>query len=708
MISHIIFILLTIAAIGMLSWSFSKIFKIIKLLKTPYSISNVGERISMTLKVAIGQTKIFRFPVVGLMHALVFWGFLVITVGSGEMVLDGIMGTVFDSNPLNDRIISFLGPVYDFIIASGDIFALTILVLIIAFLVRRLFMKIKRFTGEELRHKDHKDATLALTLILLLMVSLLGMNTGYVAFANAEGHEIFGVFPVSNILAGFLSNLEPHTLHNLEIFNWWAHISLIFIFANYLPYSKHFHVFMSIPNVYFSRTEPLTKMNEMAAVTNEVKLMLDPKAVVPEIEGEPERFGMKDVEDGTWKNYIDSLACTQCGRCTSVCPANQTGKKLSPRKIVLDYRRRMEEKIPGLLKEGKTFSDGKSLYPDYTTYEELWACTTCNACAQECPINIDHPSMILEMRRYIFLEESAAPSLINSMSTNIENNGAPWKYSAADRFNWASNVFYNDEAKTKIEVPLMSDKIAENKNPEYLFWVGSAGSYDERAIEITKNFAKILNFTKTDYACLGTEETDSGDNAKRAGNEFLFQMQALMNIEVLNAYEVKKIVTCDPHDFNTFKNEYLDLGGKYEVIHHSQLISQLINEGKLKSEKKIFAQKTITFHDPCYLGRGNNEYDAPRKVLNSVCTNISEMKRNKSRSLCCGAGGTQMFKEAEKGTKEVYELRTEDALETNANIIATACPMCMTMLTDGIKMKAKEEEIKVYDIAEIICKDLGI
>ena len=708
MISHIIFIITTLIAFGLLAWSFFRIFKIIKLLKKPYSIKNIGERIKITLKVAIGQTKIFRFPIVGLMHALVFWGFLMITVGSGEMLLDGFIGSVFDQDPTNDRVISILGPVYTFIIASGDIFAFIIFVLIIAFLIRRLFMNIKRFTGNELRHKDHKDAAFALVLILLLMVSLLGMNTGYVAYAQAGGHEIYGAFPISSILANYISGMSIHSLHVLELVNWWVHILLIFIFANYLPYSKHFHVFMSIPNVYFSRTEPLTKMNEMEAVTTEVKLMLDPNAAAPEEEGEPERFGMKDVEDGTWKNYIDSLACTQCGRCTSVCPANQTGKLLSPRKIVLDYRRRMEEKMNGLLKEGKTFDDGKSMYPDYTSYEELWACTTCNACSQECPINIDQPSMILEMRRYIFLEESAAPSLINAMSTNIENNGAPWKYSAADRFNWANDLTYNNEEKTKITVPLMADKFAENKKPEYLFWVGSAGSYDERAIEITKSFTKILDYCKVDYACLGTEETDSGDNAKRAGNEFLFQMQAMMNIEVMNGYEVKKIITCDPHDYNTIKNEYSDLDGNYEVIHHTKFIEQLIKGGKLKIDNKLFAEKTITYHDPCYLGRGNGEYDAPRFVLNSLTNNMKEMHRNKSNSLCCGAGGTQMFKEAEKGDKEVYELRTEDALEIKPDIIATACPMCMTMMTDGLKMKNEEENIKVLDITEIITETLAL
>ncbi len=703
MIEHILFIAATVITIGIFGWSVSKIFRIIKLLKKPYSVGNIGERLGRVFLVAGGQNKIMRLPIVGFMHALVFWGFILITIGSAELIIDGLIGTPFDNVVGNERFLSFLGFFYQIIIGAGDIFAWIILLMILAFIVRRNIMHIKRFTGKEMRHRDHKDAFFALSLIFLLMASLILMNAAYVSHMGSNSE-------VSLPLSALIADLIPHdSAHTMEMMMWWAHILLIFFFANYLPYSKHFHVFMSIPNVYFSRTEPLTKMNQMESVTREVKIMLNPASVSQNANDAPapDRFGLKDVEDGTWKNYIDSLTCTQCGRCTSVCPANLTGKLLSPRKVVLDYRRRMEEKMKGLLKEGKSYSDGKSLYPDYTSYEELWACTTCNACAQECPVNIDHPSMILEMRRYIFLEESKAPSLINAMSTNIENNGAPWKYSAADRFNWADKLTFNDEQKTPVKVPLMSEKAAEGKTPEYLFWVGSAGSYDEGGIQISRNFAKLLTKAGLDYACLGTEETDSGDNAKRAGNEFLFQMQALMNIEVMNGYGVKKIVTCDPHDFNTLKNEYCDLGGNYEVIHHTQLIKELIENGKLTLNEKIFSDKTITYHDPCYLGRGNKIYEEPRFILNKT-GNVKEMSRSKSRSLCCGAGGTQMFKEAEKGTKEVYELRTEDALETGCNLIATACPFCMTMMKDGVKMQNKEKEIEVMDIAEIVVKSMNI
>ncbi|WP_298496096.1 (Fe-S)-binding protein [uncultured Algibacter sp.] len=254
----------------------------------------------------------------------------------------------------------------------------------------------------------------------------------------------------------------------------------------------------------------------------------------------------------------------------------------------------------------------------------------------------------------------------------------------------------------QLKVPTMAELMAEGKKPDILFWVGSAGSYDDRAKKITKAFVKILNKAKVNFAVLGTEESATGDLAKRAGNEFLFQMQAVMNIEILNAYEVKRIVTCDPHSFNCLKNEYPELGGNYEVMHHTQFIKELINTNKLDIKESDYKGKQITFHDPCYLGRANSEYDAPRDVLSKLNANLVEMKRSKATALCCGAGGAQMFKEPEKGDKDINELRTEDALKTNPDIIATACPYCMTMMSDGVKVKEKENDIKVMDIAELI------
>ena len=440
MIAHLFFIAAIVSALSLFVYSVLGIFKNIKLLKTPYPLYNVEDRLKKLFEVAFGQTRIMRFPLIGFLHALVFWGFIVITIGSAEMIFDGILGFTFDDNPANDRVLKFLGIFYDILIGLGDVFALLIFSFVLVFLIRRKFMKVKRFEGNEMRHKDHKDAAIALSFILFLMITLLGMNIFYVTAFTAGGYEISGIYPVSGTIAALFSGISVESAHLLEMINWWAHIILIMAFANYLPYSKHFHVFMSLPNVYLSKTTALTHLPNMQSVKKEVEAMMNPNAPANETDSEPERFGVKDVEDATWKNYLDSLTCTQCGRCTSVCPANLTGKKLSPRKIVLDYRRRMEEKQKGFRKQGKTYDDGKSLYGSYTTKEELWACTTCNACAQECPVCIDHPSLILEMRRYIYLEESAAPSSINSMCTNIENNGAPWQYSSADRLNWAKDL----------------------------------------------------------------------------------------------------------------------------------------------------------------------------------------------------------------------------------------------------------------------------
>jgi heterodisulfide reductase subunit C/nitrate reductase gamma subunit len=370
----------------------------------------------------------------GPLHALVFWGFCVILLGSVEMVIDGLFGT--------ERVLQGLGGFYDFMIASGDIFALVIGIAIIIFLGRRLFLHIKRFEGIEMKTISHIDARIALLMILFLMISLQGMNIAYIGIKTLTHENSAGVYPVSRLFLGLFTSTTESAFRFWYEFFWWSHILTIFIFANYLPYSKHFHVFMSVPNVFLSRLDPLGKLPNMAQVTHEVMLMMDPNAVyaTPAPDAPIERFGVKDAEDISWKNYLDSLACTECGRCTSVCPANLTGKKLSPRKIIMDARARMKEKGPGLVKNGKTYDDHKSLLRDYITEEELWACTTCNACARECPISINHPTLIMDMRRYLVMEEGAVPGLLKTTFSNIENNGAPWQYSPEDRLLWAKDL----------------------------------------------------------------------------------------------------------------------------------------------------------------------------------------------------------------------------------------------------------------------------
>jgi len=690
MVKQLIFAASLIITLGVFSFTLMRLIALFKQTRKGFPIKQIGKRIMLTLRVAIGQTKIMRKPVIGLMHALVFWGFCLILIGSVEVVIDGLAGT--------ERILGFLGPVYSVITASGDIFAFLIMVFIIIFLFRRIFMNVRRFSGVEMKHKSHVDANFALSLILLLMISLLGTNVFYILNVELSGRVLEGVYPVSQIIASWFSDISELNAHTLHEINWWSHILLIFFFANYLPYSKHFHVFLSVPNVFLSRLDPLGKLANMDNVTKEVKLMLDPNAEMPEDDEEVQRFGVLDVEDANWKNYFDSLACTQCGRCTEVCPANITGKKLSPRKLMMDLRDRMKEKGPGLIKEGREFSDNKSLIKDFFTAEEIWACTTCNACAQECPININHPSLIVDLRRYIVMEEAGAPAELNTMFSNIENNGAPWQFSQEDRMNWDEN----NEAR------VLADLKSKGESAEYLVWIGSAGAFDDRYKKVTRAFIKVLNHLSIDYAVLGTEESSSGDVARRAGNEMLFQMQAMMNIEVFQGYGVKKIITCDPHAFNTFKNEYPDLGGSFDVIHHSQFLNSLIDSGKLKVNLDVFNSKRITYHDPCYLGRANGEYEAPRKVISNLGAQLVEMKRNKSFALCCGAGGGQMFKEAEKGDKEIFVERTDDVLETGAEIIVSACPYCMVMLTDGLKYANKEEEVKNFDLAELVAQALEL
>ncbi len=699
MISQIIFIITLLAAVGGVIYSFYYYYRIMKLLR-PYPIRDIGKRIIRTFKIAFAQTKILKRPVVGLMHALVFWGFMLILFGSIEMVIDGITG--------KERTLAALGTgFYNFLSASWDIFSVIIGVMVLIFIIRRTLFKVKRFEGVEMTKKSHLDALLALVLIFILMVTLLGMNTFYYAWATVTGETIKGYYPVSKLLAPYFTNLSADTLHTLYKVNWWIHIETIFIFANILPYSKHFHVYLSIPNVFLSRTEPLGKIDTMHEITNEVKALLNPDTAFENFDDEPviERFGVYDADDVTWKMYLDSLTCTQCGRCTSVCPANITGKLLSPRKLMMNLRERMSEKAPGLLKEGKGYDDGKALIGDYITPEEIWACTMCNACANECPVMVHHPTLIVELRRYLVMEANEAPAELNAIFQNIENNGAPWQFSKDDRMLWAEKLELNGE---KIKVPIMAEEAEKGHYPEYLFWVGSAGAIDDRYKKVIQAFVKILHYLKIDYAVLGTEESDTGDVARRAGNEMTFQMQALRNIEILNKYKVKKIITCDPHDFNTLKHEYPDFGGNYEVIHHTQFLQDLINKGVLKLDGEKLKGTKVTYHDPCYLGRINKEFEAPRFIINRLNLDLKEMPRNRQNSFCCGAGGAQMFKEAEKGKKEIFIERTEEAIGTGAEIIVTACPFCMTMLTDGIKYTKKEDEMKNYDIAELVAMSLGL
>jgi heterodisulfide reductase subunit C/nitrate reductase gamma subunit len=423
-----IFIILLVITLAIFAWSASRVIRLLMLTRKAYPVKELGQRLKLTIVNAIFQERIFRNRIAGIMHALVFWGFCVILIGSIEIVIDGVAGT--------ERILAFMGPFYNVLMAAGDISAYLIALFVVVFIIRRAWLNIGRLHGKELTAMNHADAFFALTFIFILMITLAGVNIFYVA-----GHSDYvGSYPVSALLAPLVADMSPKAITLLHDINWWVHIVLIFVFANVLPYSKHFHIFMSVPNVFFSRLSPLGKMYTMEDITKEVRMMMNPEtafAAADPGDQPPSRFGVLDAEDITWKNYIDSLACTQCGRCSAVCPANMTGKELSPRKMMIDIRRRMREKGPHLLKEGKGYQDQKALIRDYITPEEIWACTTCNACARECPLNIDQPTFILDLRRYLVMEESAAPAQLNAIFANIENNGAPWQVSQHDRMKWA-------------------------------------------------------------------------------------------------------------------------------------------------------------------------------------------------------------------------------------------------------------------------------
>jgi len=428
MISQILFIAITIGAIAFFSINVKKVIRNIKLGKPADRSDQPAKRLITMLKVAFGQTKMVVRPIPAALHFVVYVGFVIINIEVLEIMIDGIFGT--------HRIFGGLGSLYNFLIGFFELLALGVWVACVIFLIRRNILKLKRFMARELTGWPKSDANYILITEILLMTAFLFMNAAdaKLQVMGAQHYISAGAFPVSNLLQGLLPANEA-SLIAIERGCWWFHIIGILAFLNYLPYSKHFHILFAFPNTYFSNLEPKGEFTNMQSVTNEVKAMLDPSFVPAE--AEPGRFGAKDVNDLTWVNLMNAYTCTECGRCTSVCPANITGKLLSPRKIMMDTRDRMEEVGKGMDKNGAGFDDGKSLIDDYITREEIWACTSCNACVEACPINIDPLAIITDLRRYAVMEESKAPSSIGAMLGNIENNGAPWKYSPADRFNWA-------------------------------------------------------------------------------------------------------------------------------------------------------------------------------------------------------------------------------------------------------------------------------
>ncbi|MGJ1263771.1 4Fe-4S dicluster domain-containing protein [Sphingobacterium spiritivorum] len=430
MISQIIFSILFIAAIVFFTGNARKIWRNIRLGKNVDRFDRAGERLKTMLLVAFGQQKMFKKPLPALLHLFVYAGFCIINIEMIEIIIDGIFGT--------HRVLSFMGGFYNFLIYAFELLAFSVLAACVIFFIRRNVLKIKRLQQKELNNWPKTDANLILITEILLMAAFLFMNAAdhKLQLAGVSHYHQAGSFPVSFWLMGILPD-NPSALIAIERGCWWFHIIGVLLFLNYLPISKHLHIILAFPNTYFSKLEPKGKFENMVSVTNEVKAMLDPSFTPPAADG-ISRFGVKDVQDLTWKNLLDAYTCTECGRCTSACPANMTGKLLSPRKIMMDTRDRLEEVGKNIDKNGSAVEDNKSLLDTYISREEIWACTSCNACVEQCPVNINPLEIIMGLRQYAVMEESQAPSSINAMFGNLENNGAPWKYAQADRANWAN------------------------------------------------------------------------------------------------------------------------------------------------------------------------------------------------------------------------------------------------------------------------------
>lgn len=665
---NLIFLIIFLVSIACFGWNLRRLISYLHIGKPERRTDRSIQRLKNVLVIAFGQTKLFREPVAGIMHFLIYWGFVVLIAAVLEAIGEGIV---------DGFSLSFLGPAYGPLTFLIDFFGLAVTASVVIALFRRYVTRPKRLATVD-RHSKI-DATLILIMILIIMVSMFGQNAARIAMDGGTANDWRFA---STIVASWIGG--GGDLETWFYVCWWIHIGVVLAFLNYLPYSKHLHVISSIPNVYLAKLEPRGVL-KMLNLQDETAT----------------KFGASDVEDFTWKQLLDSYTCTECGRCDAVCPANNTGKPLSPRKIMIDMRRRLMEKAPLNTRHASRSSSAtpsalpaaaeRKLVDSYITEDELWACTTCMACVQECPVQIEHVDAIVDMRRYLVLNESRFPKEMQATFQNLERNFTPWGFSHASRADWAEGL----------GIPRLSEK----RNAEILFWVGCAGAYDARYKKVTQAFARLMQLAGIDFAILGNEEKCNGDPARRAGNEYLAQMLMMENVGTLNNYGVKKIVATCPHCFNIFKNEYPQLGGNYDVIHHTDFIMQLIDSGRIKlsKEKKV----RITYHDSCYLGRYNKVYDRPREAMKAIPgVELVEMKRSRDKGFCCGAGGARMFMEEPIG-KRVNIERTEEALTLNPNIIGTACPFCMTMMMDGVKAKEAAENVHVNDIAELVLEAVG-
>ncbi len=620
-----------------------------------------AKRRAADFRAGVYMRTLLRDSAAGLMHSMIYFGFL---------VLMGVT-TVLEIDHQMPESLKFLhGTTYKAYAFVGDLAGLVFTVGVLWAIVRRYIQRPYR-----IRIKTKPEHAVILGTFLAIGVTGFLAEGFRIAVEGMPDYEKWSF--IGYPMATWFDGLSAGAISTWHQWMWIAHVVSFVVFLAILPVTMLRHVFTSPLNMYLrDKDRPKGAMKPMPNL----------------METELESFGASVVEDFTWKQLLDTDACTMCGRCTSVCPAHATGKPLDPREIVLKTGEVMaatgNPKVSPPLGTDAEITIGANSLFERITAEEIWSCTSCKACDEICPVNIEILDKILDMRRYLSLMESNFPAELGNAYRAMENQGNPWGMNQGERADWADGI----DGVTVVDP-------GEPITAEYLYWVGCAGSFDDKNKKVTQSMAKLLQRAGIDVAILGPSEMCTGDSARRSGNEYLFQMLAMPNIEMLNGMGVTKIITQCPHCFNTLLNEYPQLGGNYEVVHHTQLLEQLIADGRLDVSQATLEER-ITYHDSCYLGRHNDVYLAPRKVVGSIKgIEIVEMPRNGTKGMCCGAGGARMWMEESIGTK-VNDERAREALSTGATRIATACPFCYIMMDDGAKAAgADEDTVKVADLA---------
>jgi Fe-S oxidoreductase len=685
-INLVAFLIVTAYTISLFIYVVKTRIQFIKLGKKSDFDNNVKERLSKIWVNVFGQKKLLKDKKSGAIHVMFFYGFLLVQFGAIDFIWKGLKpGSHLP-----------LGPLYTGFTFFQEIVTLVILVAVIWAFYRRYIEKLVRL-------KRNFKSGLVLIFIGGLMISvLLGNGMGIIW----HGDDPTWSEPIASLVAMALSGIGKTASIVIFYVAWWLHLLFLLSFLVYVPQSKHAHLIAGPANVYLNRLEAPGKLKKI------------------DFEDETqETFGVGKITDFTELQLIDLYACVECGRCTNVCPATGTGKMLSPMDLILklrdhltNYGAAVTSKQPwvptfafghtkgnqlalsaGVKESAATSAYDPSLIGDVITEEEIWACTTCRNCEDQCPVMNEHVEKIIDLRRYLVLTEGKMKPDAQRAIQNIERQGNPWGLNRKAREDWR-------DTRADVVVPTVKEMSKAGEEFEYLFWVGSMGSYDNRSQKIALSFAKLLNEAGVKFAILGNKEKNSGDTARRLGNEFLFQELATANIEEMEKNGVKKIVAIDPHAYNTFKNEYPDFGLKAEVYHHTEVLAKLVKEGRLVPKYEV--NETITYHDSCYLGRYNNVYEQPRDVLKAIPgVKLVEMERSRENAMCCGAGGGLMWVEEDTGQR-INVARTEQALEVKPTVISSACPYCLTMLSDGTKAKEVEEAVRTYDIAELLEKSV--